>query len=172
MLLSQSENRVPPKRSRSGRPIEDRYPYTTFPLIGYHAPSVDVIAGRAKQAQKKVVKKTSRRVRARIEPADPPMITSAETSAAPPLPTAGEVDIQVVTEAGAAVASLLVEAMQVNLLSDLPDCHLYTDSSYIRLHKSPLWTHNNRQQPNRSSTRQRFHLPRYTTLQPILLVFE
>nr|TKW33785.1 hypothetical protein SEVIR_2G262350v2 [Setaria viridis] len=73
------------------------------------------------EAQKKVVKKTSRRVRARIESADPPMITSAETSAALPLPTAGEVDIQVVTEAGAAAASLLVEAMQ-----DTPNNSLFS----------------------------------------------
>ena len=138
MLLTQSESRAPPKRSRSGRPIEDHYPYTTFPLIGYHAPSVDDIVGQVKQAQKKVVKKTSRRVRARTESADLPMITSAETSTVSTLPTAEEVDIQVATEAGAAAASLLVEAMQVNSLSNLPDCYFHTDSSYIRLHRLPL----------------------------------
>ena len=137
MLLIQSESHAPPKRSRSGRSIEDRYPYTTFPLIVYHAPSVDDIAGRAKQAQKKVVKKTSRRVRARTESADPPMIASVETSAVPTLPIAKEVDVQVATEAGAAAASLLVEAIQVNSLSDFPDCYLHTDSSYTRLHRLP-----------------------------------
>nr|XP_034603312.1 uncharacterized protein LOC117863625 [Setaria viridis] len=40
------------------------------------------------------------------------MITSAETLVVAPLPTAEEVDVQVATEAGAAAASLLVEAMQ------------------------------------------------------------
>ena len=131
--------------SRSGRPIEDHHPYTIFPLIGYDAPSVDVIADRSKRVQKKVTKKISRRVRARIEPADPPMITSTETLATLPILAAGEVDTQVITQAGAAAASLLVEAMQVNLLSDLLDLYLYTDSSYIRLHRSPSWTPSNRQ---------------------------
>ena len=153
LLLSQSETCVPPTHSRSGRPIEDHHPYTIFPLIGYDAPSVDVIAGRSKQVRKKVTKKTSRRVRTRIESADPPMTTSAGTLAVLPLPAAGEVDTQVITQAGAAAASLLVEAMQVNLLSHPADCHPHTDSSYFRLHKTLLWTCNNWQQPNRSSFR-------------------
>ena len=121
LLLFQSENRVPPTHSRSGWTIEDHHPYTIFPLIGYDAPSVDVIAGRSKQAQKKVTKKTSRRVRARIESADPPAIISAETSAALPLQAARAVDTQVVTQAGAAAASLLLEAMQVNSLPNPSD---------------------------------------------------
>nr|TKW28118.1 hypothetical protein SEVIR_3G304600v2 [Setaria viridis] len=135
---AESKNRVPPTHSRSGRPIEDHHPYTIFPLIGYDTPSVDVIAGRSKQARKKVTKKTSRRLRTRVESADPPMITSAETLAALPLPAAGEADTQVITQAGAAAASLLVEAMQVNLMSHPADCHPHTDSSYFRLHKSLL----------------------------------
>nr|TKW38998.1 hypothetical protein SEVIR_1G149900v2 [Setaria viridis] len=123
LLLLQSENRVPPTHSRSGRPIEDHHPYTIFPLIGYDAPSVDVIVDRSKQARKKVTKKTSRRVRTHIEPADPPMITSAETLAALPLPAAEEVDTQVITQAGAAATSLLVEVMQEQ---DTPNNSLFS----------------------------------------------
>nr|TKW15445.1 hypothetical protein SEVIR_5G237000v2 [Setaria viridis] len=57
-----------------------------FPLIGYHAPSVDDITGRLKQAPRKIIKKTSHRVCARTELADPSAATSAESLAAPTLP--------------------------------------------------------------------------------------
>nr|XP_034591633.1 uncharacterized protein LOC117853357 [Setaria viridis] len=124
---AESESRVPPKRSRSGRPIEDRYPYTEFPLIGYHAPSVDDIAGGLKQTQKKIIKKTSRQVRARTESADPPVATSAESLAAPTLPVIEEVDLQAATEAGAAPR------------------HCWWKP--FRLHKPPRWIHSNQRCP-------------------------
>ncbi|XP_034586742.1 uncharacterized protein [Setaria viridis] len=108
-----SESRPPPKRSQSGRSIENRYPYTEFPLIGHHAPTIDDITiGRLKQTPKKTLKKTSRRVRARTESADQSAAASAESLVAPILPVIEEVDPQAATEADTAVASLLLEAVQ------------------------------------------------------------
>ena len=52
-------------------------------------------------------------MRARIELADQSVTASAESLAAPTLPIIEEVDPQAATEAGAAAASLLVEAVQV-----------------------------------------------------------
>ena len=70
--------------------------------------------GRSKQTPKKSsLKKTIRRVRARIESADQSAAASAKPLAAPTLPIIEEVDPQAATEAGAAAASLLVEAVQV-----------------------------------------------------------
>src|SRR5688572_16024344 len=122
LLFLQAENRTPPTHSRSGRLIES-HPYTTYPLIGYDAPSVDVIAGRSKQVHKRTTKKTSRRVRARTESADPPVLVSAETSTTPPSQVIQGADTQAITQAGAAVASLLLEALQVNLSFTAPDCY-------------------------------------------------
>nr|XP_034577307.1 uncharacterized protein LOC117840882 [Setaria viridis] len=107
---AEAGNQAPPTHSRSGRLIES-YPYTTYPLLGYDAPSVDMIAGRSKRVQKKVVKKTSRRVRARTGSADPPVPASAEVLTAPP-PATQSADTQAITQAGAAAASLLLEALQ------------------------------------------------------------
>ena len=131
LLFLQAENRTPPTHSRSGRLIEGHHPYTSYPLIGYDAPSVDVIAGRSKQAHKRVTKKTSRRVRARIELADPPMLVSAETSAVPPPQATRDIDTQVVAQARAAAASLLLEAVQVNLCFNPPDCCFDINPSYL-----------------------------------------
>nr|XP_034576805.1 uncharacterized protein LOC117840411 [Setaria viridis] len=109
-----SESRLPPTCSRSGRLIENHYPYTPFPLIGYHAPTIeDITTGRSKQMPKKTSsKKTSRQVRARIESANQLSAASAESLAALILTIIEEVDPQATTEAGAAAASLFVEAVQ------------------------------------------------------------
>jgi hypothetical protein len=114
-LSFQSESQVPPMRSRSGRPIESDRPYTSFPLIGYHAPTIkDITSGRWKQTPKRpTLKKTSRRVCARIGPTDQSAVVSAETPTPPALPTTEMVDPQTAAEVGAAAASLLVEAVQV-----------------------------------------------------------
>src|SRR5687767_10953552 len=101
LLSFQAENRTPPTHSRSGRLIES-HPYTTYPLISYDAPSVDVIAGRSKQVHKRTTKKTSRRVRARVESADPPVLVSAETLAALPSQVIQDADTQAIAQAGAA----------------------------------------------------------------------
>jgi len=111
----QSESQIPPTRSRSGRPIESNRPYTPFPLISHHAPTIkDITSGRWKQTPKRpTLKKTSRRVRARIGPTDQSAAASAEIPTVPALPIAEEVDLQTATEVGAAAASLLVEVVQV-----------------------------------------------------------
>ena len=74
-----------------------------------------MITGRSKQVHKRTTKKTSRRVRARTGSADPPVRVSAETSAVPPSQVIQGADIQTMTQAGAAAASLLLEAIQVKL---------------------------------------------------------